>query len=103
MGKLSSIFPSVSPVPLNHRRSQAVAVLKASRQQVECVVDGYLQKQHFKCSPEYRLGMIDALCQRAFGIGLLIRYKRGTAQADAHWAGLEHGWGLSIPAQEGGE
>lgn len=103
MGKLSSISPTLLPDIPDHRRSQAAAVAKVGRRHVEQIVDGYLQKQHYRYSPEYRLGMIDALCQRTFGIGLLIRYKRGTVQADAHWAGLEHGWGLSIPAREGSE
>jgi len=55
------------------------------------MVDAYLRDQQYRCSPEYRLGMIDLLCQRIFGSGIIARFKRGTAEADAHWAGMEHG------------
>lgn len=91
----------VPPERAHPHRSRPKAVLEIGRRQIERIVDQHLHDSNYTCSPEYRQGVIDALCQRAFGIGLLIRYKRGTAQADAHWAGLEHGWGLSFPARKG--
>ncbi|WP_204101445.1 hypothetical protein [Occallatibacter savannae] len=67
------------------------------------MVDAYIREQQHVCSPEYRLGMIDLLCQRIFGSGIIARFKRGTAAADAHWAGMEHGHAvLAEFAQKGG-
>ena len=45
-------------------------------------------------SPEYHLGMLDALRYREKGSGLPQRYELGTAQADAYYAGSECGRAL---------
>mgnify|MGYP006929048060 CR=1 FL=1 len=44
-------------------------------------------------SPEYRNGMLDAVAWRALRVAIPqpLRYKVGTAQADAYFAGIERG------------
>jgi hypothetical protein len=63
-----------------------------NRPQLERFVDDYLNRERYMCSPEYRLGMIDLLAHRALGTAIPTRFKSCTAQADAHLAGIEHGW-----------
>lgn len=43
-------------------------------------------------SGEYKLGALDLLCRRAFGIEFPKRFKMGSVQADAYWSGVERGW-----------
>ena len=45
-------------------------------------------------SPEYHLGMLDALRYREKRSGIPQRYELGTAQADAYYAGSECGLAL---------
>jgi hypothetical protein len=93
MSKLKrSTVPSVSrqKFPI-HQTVTLAAVGKLGRPHLERIVDRYLRGERYRCSPEYRLGMIDLLCQRAFKTGIVTRFKRGSAQSDAHWAGIEHG------------
>ena len=78
-----------APVP--DRTHPPKASTRITREQLAQFVDVYLRTKRYQCSPEYRLGMIDLLCQRVFGTGIPTRFKRCTAQADAHWAGIEHG------------
>jgi len=73
------------------QNSSPQKVVRITRSEIEQMVDAYLRDRQYLCSAEYRLGMIDLLCQRIFGSGIIARFKRGTAEADAHWAGMEHG------------
>jgi len=58
---------------------------------VEALVDRELRKGAAR-SQEYRLGLLDLLRYRVEGIPLPTkRFELGTAQADAYWAGSEHG------------
>lgn len=78
-----------TPRSANSRHAELLGISGITRQP-ERAVDDYLRRTRYLCSPEYRLGMIDALAQRILGTGFLTRYQRGTSQADAHWAGVEH-------------
>lgn len=81
--------------PAHYSPSERAMLGAIARRQSELIVDEYLQTiPRYPHSPEYRLGMIDGVCHQMDGSALPKRFKRGTAQDDAHWAGIEHGLGL---------
>jgi hypothetical protein len=61
--------------------------------QLEQIVDVDLAKGAPR-SLEYRLGVLDAVRFRLNGVSIPARYAAGTAQADAYFAGNEHGHAL---------
>lgn len=67
---------------------------RITREQIEQIVDDYLRRESYVCSPEYRLGIVDMLCARAFQTNAFARFERGTVQAYAYWAGFEHSFAL---------
>lgn len=94
----STSIPRSAPhgrIPAHYSQSDAALLKAIARQQSELIVDEYLQSvPRYPHSPEYRLGMIDAVCRQLSGVEAPPRFAHGTAQDDAHWAGIEHGAGL---------
>jgi hypothetical protein len=62
-----------------------------NREQMARIVDEAMQHGDPR-SNVYRLGAIDCLCRRTAGTEFPKRFKMGTVQADAYWAGVERGW-----------
>ncbi len=65
--------------------------MMSNREQMERIVDHEMQWGDPRSSV-YRLGAIDCLCRRTTGVELPKRYKMGTVEADAYWAGFDRGW-----------
>lgn len=65
---------------------------RTTREDLAQIVEAYLRRECYRCSPEYQLGMIDLLCLRVFGTGVIGRFEKGTVQFDAYAAGIEHGY-----------
>jgi hypothetical protein len=88
--------PTVMHAPPCHVRRElkpsAAKLPNLTRQQLEQIVNGYLVRENFSCSPEFRRGIVDFLRARAFREKVGCPFVSGTAQADAYHAGIEQSY-----------